>query len=110
MPIPIGNIAFSGQEAYFHARNIQRTNLDYKAKFVVKAQVQTSNRSKGYFKENNYENGIRLCDTPDEVRHAAEMMCGKTLVAPAQKNDIFFPTGEQGFRCRCVYVMERIEP
>jgi succinyl-CoA synthetase beta subunit len=35
-------------------------------------------------------------------------MCGKTLVTPPQNNDIFYHSGEKGFRCRCVYVMERI--
>jgi succinyl-CoA synthetase beta subunit len=92
----------------FHARNIARAT-DYQSKFVVKAQVQTSNRSKAFFKENGFQGGIHICESPEEVRDVAEMMCGKTLVAPSQKNDLYYSTGDQGFRTRCVYVMEKLE-
>lgn len=53
IPIPLGDIAHSGKEAMFQARNIFRAT-DYKSTFVVNAQVQTSNRRKGRFKENNF--------------------------------------------------------
>jgi succinyl-CoA synthetase beta subunit len=36
-------------------------------------------------------------------------MCGKTMVAPIQENDILLDTGTQGFLCRSVYVMEKLE-
>lgn len=92
----------------FHARNIARAN-DYQTKFVVKAQVQTSNRSKGKFIENGFNSGIHICESPEEVRHVAEMMAGKTLVTPSQKNDLLYSTDGQGFICRCVYVLEMLE-
>lgn len=108
IPIPLGNIAFTGKEAMYHARNIARAT-DYKSKFVVKAQVQTSNRSRGYFLENDFMGGIHICETPEEVRDVAEQMCGKTLVTPSVINDTYYGTGTQGFLCRCVYVMEVVE-
>jgi succinyl-CoA synthetase beta subunit len=92
----------------YHARNIARAR-DYKSKFVVKAQVQTSNRSKGKFIENGFYSGIHICESPEEVRHVAEMMVGKTLVTPSQKNDLLYSTHSQGFICRCVYVLEMLE-
>jgi hypothetical protein len=36
VPVPLGNIAFSGREAMFHAKNIAREK-DYKTKFIIKA-------------------------------------------------------------------------
>ena len=78
IPIPLGDIAHSGKEAMFQARNIFRAT-DYKSTFVVNAQVQTSNRRKGRFKENNFQGGIHECSTPEQVRDIADMMCGKTF-------------------------------
>jgi hypothetical protein len=36
-------------------------------------------------------------------------MCGKTLVTSTQENDILLDTGTQGFMCRGVYVLEKLE-
>lgn len=36
-------------------------------------------------------------------------MVGYKLVTPAQDNDIFYNTTKNGFLCRCVYVMEKLE-
>ena len=47
---------------------------------MVKAQVQHSARSKGYFKENGFKSGIHIVDTLEEVAEAAENMCGKHFV------------------------------
>mmetsp|Transcript_17719 Transcript_17719/g.29982 ORF Transcript_17719/g.29982 Transcript_17719/m.29982 type:complete len:89 (+) Transcript_17719:103-369(+) len=79
IPIPLGNIAFTGKEAMFHARNIARAT-EYQSQFVVKAQVQSSNRKNGYFKENGFQGGIHVVDTPEDVKLLADQMCGKTLV------------------------------
>jgi succinyl-CoA synthetase beta subunit len=37
------------------------------------------------------------------------MMVGKTLFTPSQKNDLLYSTNDQGFICRCVYVLEMLE-
>ena len=48
-------------------------------------------------------------DTPEEVNYVADKMIGSTLVAPDQSySDMFYNTGPQGFLCRCVYVMEKL--
>lgn len=36
VPIPLGNIAYSGKEAFYHARHIAKAT-DYQSEFVVKA-------------------------------------------------------------------------
>ena len=81
MPIPLGNIAYSGKEALYHARTIAR-ETDYKSRFIVKAQVQSSNRSKGVFKENGFYGGVHVCSSPEEVKDVADQMCGKTFMTP----------------------------
>ena len=35
-------------------------------------------------------------------------MCGKTFVAPPHHDSIFRDTGLQGFLCRCVFVLEKL--
>jgi succinyl-CoA synthetase beta subunit len=76
----------------YQARLIARAT-DYKSQFVVKAQVQSSNRKSGYFIENDFQGGIHVVDTPEDVKHIADQMCGKTLVTPSQDQDILLSTG-----------------
>ena len=44
------------------------------------------------------------------MRDITEMMVGYKLVTPPQDNDLLYPTTLNGFLCRCVYVIERLEP
>jgi succinyl-CoA synthetase beta subunit len=109
MPIPLGNIAFSGKEALYQARLIARAT-DYQSKFVVKAQVQTPNRLNGFFVENGFKGGVHVVDTPEDVKHVADQMCGKSLVTLDGPPSPLKYTGSQGFLCRSVLVMEQNEP
>lgn len=68
--------------------------------YVVKAQVLGGGRGLGYFKENNYKGGVHLVKTPEEVQQVAEQMCGKTLITKQ--------SGDAGFPCNCVYIVEKI--
>ena len=80
----------------YQARNIGRAT-GYNSKFVVKAQVITSNRKNGSFIDRPFKGGIHICDTPEEVREVADAMVGNTLVTinPAIENaDIMPNTGE----------------
>lgn len=47
VPIPLGNVAFSSEEAYKKAKQMS-------PEYVVKAQVLGGGRGLGYFKENQF--------------------------------------------------------
>jgi succinyl-CoA synthetase beta subunit len=57
-------------------------------------------RGLGYFKENNFKGGVHLVKTPDQVQEIADKMCGKTLITKQ--------SGDAGFPCNCVYIVEKI--
>jgi succinyl-CoA synthetase beta subunit len=57
-------------------------------------------RGLGYFKENKFQSGVHIVKTPLEVQDVAEKMCGKTLITKQ--------SGEAGFPCNCVYIVEKI--
>ena len=97
VPIPLGNVAFNGKEALLVARQFgQKKQMEY----VVKAQVLGGGRGLGYFKENNFKGGVHLVKTPEEVQQVADQMCGKTLITKQ--------SGDAGFPCNCVYIVEKI--
>jgi succinyl-CoA synthetase beta subunit len=77
VPIPLGNVAYNGKEAYLVAKQFGKHR---KMEYVVKASVLGGGRGMGYFKENNFHGGVHICKTPEEVMEVAEKMCGKTLV------------------------------
>ena len=54
----------------------------------------------GHFKETGFRGGVHLVKTAEEVQDVAEKMCGKTLVTKQ--------SGESGFPCNCVYIVEKI--
>jgi succinyl-CoA synthetase beta subunit len=66
IPTPEGAVAFSGIEAMQIAKGL---NTD---KYVVKAQIHAGGRGKA--------GGVKLVDSPDEVKAAAEELIGKRLV------------------------------
>ena len=64
VPIPIGNVAFNGKEAFLVAKQFgQKKQMEY----VVKAQVLGGGRGLGYFKENNFRGGVHIVKTAEEV-------------------------------------------
>ena len=64
MPIPIGNVAFNGKEAFLVAKQFGRNK---RVEFVVKAQVLGGGRGMGYFKETNFKGGVHIVKTAEEV-------------------------------------------
>ena len=58
---------------------------------VVKAQVHSGGRGKGYFKESGLKGGVQVATKPEEVKEFAEKMLGKTLVT--------HQTGSIGRKC-----------
>ena len=64
IPIPRGTVAFNGKEAFNVSRKF---GSDYKGKFVVKAQVKSLGRTKGYFRENSFRGGIHILDSMHQV-------------------------------------------
>ena len=97
VPIPIGNVAFNGKEAFLVASAFsKKKQLEY----VVKAQVLGGGRGLGHFKENGFQGGVHIVKTPAEVEQVADKMCGKTLITKQ--------SGEAGFPCNCVYIVEKL--
>ncbi len=64
--VPEGGAAFTPEEAESVARRIGGN------KFVVKAQIHAGGRGKG--------GGVKIVDSPEEVRQVAEKMLGMTLI------------------------------
>ncbi|HEX3036165.1 MAG TPA: ADP-forming succinate--CoA ligase subunit beta [Thermodesulfobacteriota bacterium] len=64
--VPNGKVAFSAEEAE------QNANAIGAQKFVVKAQIHAGGRGKG--------GGVKLANTPSEVRETASQMLGMQLV------------------------------
>ncbi len=105
VPVPPGKAAHDVEGAVEAAREL---GGDF---WVVKAQVHAGGRGKGRFKEFEDEatlakvvkgepvdgkGGVQLCRSLDEVREAASMMLGHTLVTKQ--------TGLDGVQVRTVYV------
>lgn len=98
VPIPLGHVAFNAQEAFNIARSF---GSDFgtergSGQFVVKAQVRTSGRTGGYFKENGFHGGIHTVTTLAEVQDIAGNMLGKKYINEH--------TEEQGVIVSCVYI------
>jgi len=67
---------------------------------VVKAQILGGGRGFGYFKENAFQGGVHIVDTPEKVREIAGKMCGNTLVTKQ--------SGDDGLPCNKVYIVGAI--
>ena len=78
VPIPKGGLAYSPEQAAFHARELGGKG------WVVKAQIHSGGRGKA--------GGVKLCRDEHEVRDHAASLFGRSLVTPQ--------TGPQG---KCVY-------
>ena len=97
VPIPKGNVAFNAKEAFLVAKQFGQ---GYDQGFVVKAQVLGGGRGMGYFMETGFQGGVHIVKSPEEVQAIADKMCGKTLITKQ--------SGETGFPCNCVYIVEKI--
>ena len=93
VPIPVGNVAFSPDEAKKIADGIT-------GGMVVKSQVLGGGRGLGHFKETGFQGGVHLVDTADQARAMASEMLGKTLIT--------HQSGADGLPCNAVYLVEKI--
>jgi succinyl-CoA synthetase beta subunit len=90
-------VAYNDAQAYKAAMSYDR---NYMRQYYVKAQVQITSRSKGFFRENGFVSGIHKVSSPLEVKEVTEEMCGKHLI---NKN-----TEKAGILCRSVLIMEEV--
>ena len=68
--------------------------------YAVKAQVHTGGRGLGFFKENNFQGGVHVVSTPEQVREVIPNMVGKTLITKQ--------TGEKGIQCKSIFIVEKL--
>lgn len=96
MPIPIGSVAFSAEEALQKAKDFGEGHDAY----VVKAQVLGGGRGLGHFKETGFKSGVHIVDSVAKVETLAKEMVGNHLIT-AQ-------SGDAGFKCSAVYIVEKL--
>ena len=84
VPVPKGKPAFTADEAYAVAQQLGVS------RFVVKAQIHAGGRGKG--------GGVKLVNTPEEVKEVAGKMIGMNLVT--------HQTGPEGKTVKKVYIEE----
>lgn len=65
VPIPLGNVAFNGKEAFLVAKQFGQKKSDME--YVVKAQILGGGRGLGTFKENNFKGGVHIVKQAEEV-------------------------------------------
>jgi len=94
--IPLGNVAFTPEEAHKVASDFGKNSPGY----VVKSQVLGGGRGLGYFKETGFKGGVHLVDNPDQAKQMATEMLGNRLVTKQ--------SGEEGLPCNAVYLVEKI--
>ena len=93
VPIPIGNVAFSPEEAKQIASGID-------GGCVVKSQIHGGGRGLGHFKETGFQGGVHLVDNADQAQQIASEMIGKSLVT--------HQSGPEGLGVQCVYLVEKV--
>ncbi len=90
VPVPLGFVVFSPDEAVDAARTIaKQTNSD---KWAVKAQIHAGGRGKG--------GGVKIAKTLEEVLNYADAIIGMQLITPQ--------TGPEGKKVRKVLVEQNI--
>jgi succinyl-CoA synthetase beta subunit len=90
VPVPLGFVAFSPDEAVDAARTIQKeTGSD---KWAIKAQIHAGGRGKG--------GGVKIAKTLDEVLNYADDIIGMQLITPQ--------TGTEGKKVRKVLIEQNI--
>jgi len=107
LPVLLGEAAKTPEEAHQAALRIRdgalkagRAKTAEEIDYVIKAQVLAGGRGMGYFKENNFQGGVHIQYTPDNVKEVATKMLGNTLITRQ--------SGKQGKPCNIVYVVERV--
>lgn len=91
VPVPEGYPAMSAEEAVQAAQNLGGPV------WVIKSQIHAGGRGAGRFKDDDSnKGGVRVVQSKDEVREAAEAMLGKTLVTKQ--------TGPEGKEVQRLYV------
>jgi succinyl-CoA synthetase beta subunit len=93
VPIPLGEVAFSADEAFAKAAG-------FKGGVVVKSQALTGGRGLGHFKETGFQGGVHIVDTPEQVKEVSQQMIGNSLVTKQ--------SGEEGVKVAAVYLVEKI--
>lgn len=96
--IPKGMIAYTPNEAKAAAEKLSKTGP-----WMLKAQIQSGARDKGYFveKDRGHGGGIRLVKSKKKIVENAEQMLGATLVT--------MQTGPQGKKVNRIYVENYIK-
>lgn len=75
VPVPDGHVAWTPEEAEQAAKRLPGPV------FVVKSQLHAGGRGAGRFKDDpDGKGGVRLVQSPEDARAAAEMMIGNTLI------------------------------
>ncbi|VDO39402.1 unnamed protein product [Brugia timori] len=93
IPVAPFGVSRNVDELYNEARKIGGKDL------VIKAQVLTGGRGKGYF-ESGLEGGVQLVFSPEEARKKASMMLGSKIFTKQ--------TGASGKLCDEVMVCKRL--
>ncbi|VDN07338.1 unnamed protein product [Thelazia callipaeda] len=93
IPVPPFYVSQSADNLYEDARKLDCSD------FVVKAQVLTGGRGKGYF-SSGLQGGVQIVCSPEEVREKATLMLGSKLFTKQ--------TGAQGKLCKEVMVCKRL--
>jgi len=96
IPVPGFGVAHTVEEAVAIAKELDSTDV------VVKAQVLTGGRGRGYFKNTGFKGGVKLVYNAEEAGKVAAGMLGDLLVTKQ--------TGEKGIPCEKVMVCERKFP
>ncbi|MBX2855479.1 MAG: malate--CoA ligase subunit beta [Rhodobacteraceae bacterium] len=87
VPVPVGGVAYSPEQAGYRAREIGGD------KWVLKAQIHSGGRGEA--------GGVMLCSNEEEIHTAARSMLGKRLVTRQ--------TGARGKLCTRLYIEEASE-
>lgn len=69
--------------------------------YALKAQIHSGGRGLGHFKENNFQGGVHVFNSAEEVVNTAPKMLNKTLVTKQ--------TGEKGIMCKTLYLVEKVD-
>lgn len=91
--IPIGQVAFSPEEAHKIASGLP-------GGCVVKSQILGGGRGQGHFKETGYQGGVKLVKDADEAKSVASEMLGNHLITKQ--------SGEDGLPVNSVYLVQKL--
>lgn len=90
VPIPIGEVAFTPEEA-------EKIAGKFTNGCVIKSQILGGGRGMGHIKETGFQGGVKLVDTPAQAKSIASEYLGNHLVTKQ--------SGEDGLPVNCVYLV-----